>query len=115
MLHEIFVVRQYCYNKGNSVVAKEKENDSRQESEQHDRRGQEDLRRTSGRVQERPDDAGHNQKQGKFQRTEDERTTGDSSGLLTEEQAKQFNSIDPSIRAEEWRDATENTVCQHMM
>ena len=113
MLHEIFVVRQYCYNKGNSVVAKENENDSRRRTD--DAGESESVQGTSGREQERPMGNGNNRSESQGQRAGHGGVTEAVSGLLTEEQVKQFNSIDPSIRAEEWRDATENTVCQHMM
>ena len=90
-------------NKENGVVAKENENDSRRRTD--DAGEPESVQGTSGRVQERQRSAKNNRSDSQGQRAGHGGVTEAVSGFLTEEQVKQFNSIDPSIRAEEWKDS----------
>lgn len=76
--------------------------------EQHDGRGQEDIQGASGGVQGRSGDAENNRSNGEGQRAENEGTSRNTKRLLTEEQKESYESIDPTIPADEWQDKSED-------
>ena len=78
--------------------------------EQHDGRGQEDIQGTSGGVQGRSGGVTDNRVDGENEKAGHERTQRNIRGVLTDEQKKSYENIDPTIPADEWQDVSDDFV-----
>ena len=93
----------------NGGIIKENDAENWGAADGNDRRGQEDLRGTAGRVQGRQGSTRNNQNKGQGQKFENGRSQGGFRvTLLTDKEIDNYESINHTIHADEWQSMSDD-------